>query len=322
MLLLHRTGAVDSDPAACLALLADQTNGEVLHATATHPQGPFAVKAVAIAPRPGRHWDADTLSEPAVYRAPDGTYLLYYMGLNDTKTEPFDCMQHDTNCRGIGGERKIGVAYSKSLDGPWERMPEPLLGGNLVGAPNCDVHDVSNPVVAFTPNGSVIMLFKGEGRTKGCTSGVMGIATAPHWRGPYTRVHGGDTSEGSMAQWMGTVACEDPYIWWDNAGGVYRLLSHACLPAPASKGGTVGGHMWSKDGLTWSQAWTDNNTWAYSTTVALQNGSTQTFARRERPQVLLDENGDLQCLYNAAQPCAGTWGDACHSYTIAQCVAT
>jgi hypothetical protein len=80
--------------------------------------------------------------------------------------------------------------------------------------------------------------------------------------------------------------------------------------------------MWSKDGLTWSQAWTDNNTWAYSTTVALQNGSTQTFARRERPQVLLDENGDLQCLYNAAQPCAGTWGDACHSYTIAQCVAT
>jgi hypothetical protein len=60
----RETGAVDSDPASCLALLADQTNGEVLHATATHPQGPFAVKAVAIAPRPGRHWDADTFSEP------------------------------------------------------------------------------------------------------------------------------------------------------------------------------------------------------------------------------------------------------------------
>lgn len=64
-----------------------------------------------------------------------------------------------------------------------------------------------------------------------------------------------------MAQWMGSIACEDPYIWWDKAGGVYRLLSHACLPPPASKGGTVGGHMFSRDGLAWSQAWTDNQTW-------------------------------------------------------------
>ena len=78
--------------------------------------------------------------------------------------------------------------------------------------------------------------------------------------------------------------------------------------------------MFSKDGLAWSQAWTDNTTWAYSTSVKLANGSSQTFNRRERPQVLLDETGGFQCLYNAVQPCAGTWGDECHSYTIAQCV--
>ena len=62
-------------------------------------------------------WDADTISEPAIYRAPDGTYLLYHMGLNDTHA-PFDCTKEDTPCRGIGGARKIGVAFSKSLDGP------------------------------------------------------------------------------------------------------------------------------------------------------------------------------------------------------------
>ena len=53
-----------------------QTNGEVLHAVSSKPQGPFAVKGVAIAPRPGQ-WDGDTISEPAIYRAPDGTYLLF-----------------------------------------------------------------------------------------------------------------------------------------------------------------------------------------------------------------------------------------------------
>ena len=56
-------------------------------------------------------------------------------------------------------------------------------------------------------------------------------------------------------------------------------------------------------------------------TVQLEGGGERTFARRERPQVLLDAAGNLQCLYNAAQPCAGTWGDKCHSYTIAQCAA-
>jgi hypothetical protein len=92
------------------------------------------------------------------------------------------------------------------------------------------------------------------------------------------------------------------------------MISHACSPFP------VGGHLFSKNGLDWTMAWTDNITWAYNTTVTLTNGSRQTFARRERPQMLLDESGEVQCVYNAAQPCAGTWGDACHSYTIAQCV--
>lgn len=292
-----------------------QTNGEVLHATAARPEGPFEVEGVAIAPRPGQ-WDADTLSEPAVYRAPDGTYLLFHMGLNDTRPEPFDCMTHDTACRGIGGVRKIGVAFSKSLDGPWERLPAPLLGPNPDGGLlNCDHHDVSNPVVAFTPNGSVIMAFKGEGSVKGsgCTSGVIGFATAPHWRGPYTRPF--STVEGSGPQKLGARACEDPYIWYDKLAQVYRMLTHACLQPG------MGGHLWSVDGLTWREAFTDNNTWAYGAVVQLANGSTQTFARRERPQVLLDAAGNFQCLYNAAQPCAAMWGDACHSYTIAQCVA-
>lgn len=153
------------------------------------------------------------------------------------------------------------------------------------------------------------MAYKGEG---GCSSGVIGIATAPHWRGPYTRPK--PITPGSGAQRMGQRACEDPYIWWDRKGGVYRMLSHACMQPG------MGGHLFSHNGLDWEEAWTDNVTWAYGATVRLTNGSNVTFERRERPQVLLDEAGDLQCLYNSAQPCKATWGDACHSYTTAQCV--
>ena len=289
-----------------------QSNGQVLHATANAPEGPFTVQGVALDPRPGK-WDSDTLSEPSVYRAPDGTFLLFYMGLNDTVPRPFNCMKADTQCRGIGGVRKIGVAFATSLDGPWQRLDEPLLGPNPApkdshGSPNCDTHDVSNPAVAFAPNGSAIMAFKGEGH---CGQGVMGFATAPHWRGPWTRPQG--TSKGSMAYRMGARACEDPYIYWDAQAGLYRMLSHAC-EAPG-----LGGHFFSHDGLAWSEAWTDNITWAYNAQVPLANGHIRTFYRRERPQVLLDEHGAFECLYNAAQPCKATWGDKCHSYTMVQC---
>lgn len=187
-----------------------QTNGEVLHAVAPEPQGPFTVKGVAIAPRPGE-WDGDTISEPSVYRAPDGTYLLFHMGLNDTHTA-IDCMDHNTRCPGIGGVRKIGVAISTSLDGPWERLPEPILEEDKHTAGACDSHDVSNPAVAFAPNGSLVMAFKGEG---GCSQGVIGIATANHWRGPWTR-----PAPVTEASWkslspglFGLRGCEDPYIW-------------------------------------------------------------------------------------------------------------
>ena len=306
------------------------TNAIIHHAVAAAPQGPFAVRGVALAPRPG-HWDADIVSEPTIHRVPDGTYVMYYMGLNDTRSSPIDCMASDQTCLGIRGTRKIGVAWSKSLEGPWERLPAPILGPNPAGSPNCDVHDVSNPAVAFTPNGSAIMAFKGEGPSKGCTSGVTGFATAPHWKGPFTRPF--PTSEGSGPQRLGVRACEDPYIWWDRPGGVFRMLSHACLASVNASRGLaaaagswatgMGGHFFSRDGLSWHEAWTDNvTTWAYNSTVELTNGSSLNFERRERPQVLLDpQSGELQCLYNAVQPCSATWGDACHSYTLAQCVA-
>ena len=303
------------------------TNAEILHATADVPEGPFTVRGVALRNRPGM-WDGDVVSEPAVYQH-NGTYIMYYMGLNNTLSKPLDCVKHDVPAIKGYGARRIGVAWSDSLEGPWQRSDEPIFGPSS-DSHDCDTHDVSNPVVAISHNGSTIMVYKGEGPGKAskCLGGMMGIATASHWRGPFIRgghaVHDGKTRHNSLA-------CEDPYIWFDRGGGVFRILTHACL-AKARGGATgVGGHLWSQNGLDWTEAWVACNKtvmdcpgdsdWAYNGTVVLTNGSKIDFERRERPQVLLDEHGELQCVYNAAQPCAGTWGDTCHSYTIAQCVA-
>ena len=52
----------------------------------------------------------------------------------------------------------------------------------------------------------------------------------------------------------------------------------------------------------------NTTTWAYNASVTLTNGSVSILARRERPQVLLDADGELQCVYNSAQACKGSWG--------------
>jgi len=284
-----------------------QSNGQVLHVVTepgAGPEGPYSLRALALGPRPG-FWDGDTISEPHIQRHPDGTYLLFYMGLNDTHSA-FNCTLGDTRCMGIGGKRMIGVAFSKSLDGPWERLDKAIVGPGPAG--QCDDHDVSNPAVVIHSNGSVLIGYKGENHGR---PGCIAFATAPTWRGPYTR------PRPDLAL-SGLRACEDPYIWIDRkAIGsrlVYRMLTHSCIQPG------LGGHFFSTDGLQWQEAYTNNITWAYNSNVALEGRGTLHLERRERPQVLLSSDGSLQCVFNSAQPCKGTWGDQCRSHTIAACV--
>jgi hypothetical protein len=76
--------------------------------------------------------------------------------------------------------RRIGIAISSSLNGPWRRLAAPLFGPDPQAWDNIDV---SNPSPIFRANGSVIMLYKGRGRT----AQHMGLAFVSHPRVPYDK---------------------------------------------------------------------------------------------------------------------------------------
>ena len=65
---------------------------------------------------------------------------------------------------------------------------------------------------------------------------------------------------------------------WNKKGGP--------VPSP----GWAGGHAYSRDGLAWS-----NWTRCYNTSVALVDGTTVNFPRRERPKLLFDK-ASLQAI--------------------------
>ena len=128
-----------------------------------------------------------------MHRLPNGTYALFYMGAEQPG------LTHHPNCTAGSGDssankttgshdgRRIGVATSDSLDGPWRRLDAPLFGPDPSAWDNIDV---SNPSPIIRHDGSVVMLYKGRGKMEQ----HMGLAFATSIDGPYHRNASGVTA--------------------------------------------------------------------------------------------------------------------------------
>ena len=131
------------------------------------------------------------------------------------------------------------------------------------------------------------------------------LQVAPHWRGPYTRVPGYQFLFPSTDRGVGYVF-EDPFLWFDAAAKRWRCLVHEYTLA---KGGHhLGGVAVSltEDILgPWRlQSWA---TPAYTLAANDTAGGSVSFARRERPKLLLSAQGKLGALPHARRVACGVW---------------
>jgi len=82
---------------------------------------------------------------------------------------------------------------------------------------------------------------------------------------------------------------EDPFLWVDTRGN-FHMLTHHFHP----QGGY---HAFSKDGLNWTYGGL-----AYNMTVLWDDGTTMTMKRRERPELVFNNQGVPYILYNGVEP--------------------
>ena len=114
----------------------------------------------------------------------------------------------------------------------------------------------------------------------GCANESIGIASAPHWRGPYTRL-------GSTPIIPGLIA-EDPSLWVDRRGNHHFLMHY--IP----DGVNTTRHAFSR---SYTGPWHIRlSSIPYTTLVAFSDGSEETFVHRERPHIVFDENMDPSWL--------------------------
>jgi hypothetical protein len=159
-----------------------------------------------------------------------------------------------------------------------------------------------NPSPFFLPNGSAAVMF----RAYAANNSTIGIARAwGGWEGPWELP--------SAPLFYGHA--EDPFLWYQGSTRSYHALLHGLGGCGVGAAG-VGCHAFSPDGYSWTLGAQP----AYNLSVLLSDGSSATFARRERPHLVMDpKTGAPTHLINGVQLPHGMQppgGQGDYSYTI------
>lgn len=292
-------------------------NSRVTHAVADAPQGPYAYRATVF---DTFHHNPSVVRHPNPQADPSAAYLMYLIGGPLAATA--DCSNGILNSS-QHLESSILISTAASPGGPWSEPIGPVLAR---GAEDAWDYIVTNPSPIILPNGTVLLYYRGtpkyfaddadaaaghgsrynhRGDRDGGAGGEqaqaprdliesVGLASAPHWSGPYTKVF-----ERPVLATMN----EDPFAWRDDRG--FKMLTHG-------RDDWWNTHLaYSADGLSWS----DGADVATGPNVTLTDGSLAVFTNRERPHIYFNEStGQPALLFNGVCP-GKKYG---YAYTIAQ----
>jgi hypothetical protein len=174
----------------------------------------------------------------------------------------------------INSANQTGYAVADAVIGPWTRLDNPVI-------------KASNPAILVKPDLSLYVFC----RLKDSAQVNRGIAfTAPSYAGPYSVVANGDNLLENNCE------LEDPTIWWAN--NQYNILLND-WKGKATGVGKGGAQYFSKDGVHFKLMTKEP---VFTKTVPFDDGTSETFARRERPFVYTNEKGEVIALFTACMP--------------------
>lgn len=254
-------------------------------------------------------WDAQSVHNPHLRRFGD-KYYLYYIGTSDAGNETVKSATGTLDRRSrLQQSLQIGViefeSFRQLLDGdfrpgtcilsPRTRVKDtdivrPSPEGTL---PKPDNIIVVNPSVVFRPSdGKYLLYFKGN-------------IYDPHWRG----IHGvaiGDSPTGPFTAQDEEVftietpdhrklSAEDPYVWYHPEDRRFYAVFKD-FTGDFTKAGPCLAWMQSADGIHWELP---EHSLFMKKEIVLTSGDTLQVDRLERPQLLLDEQGNPTVLFAA-----------------------
>ena len=255
-------------------------NSQIVRAVSPVPEGPYQFEEVVLERRERHYFDAMNHHNPQI-RYWNGKYYLYYMGTTYGGPVP---QQGSSISEGrfteVWNNKRIGLAVSDSVYGPWRRMDTPLLEPRKPG--NWDCTATTNPTVAILPGGTTYMVYKS--REYSAATLKLGVAVAPSPEGPFERLQ----DEPILQFEAPDMYVEDPFLWYTPDGTFHLLIKDD--PKNGSCGLTgewgAGVYATSKDCRNWTMG---PNPKAYSRTVLWNDGSRTLQCNLERPFLLFHD---------------------------------
>ena len=253
---------------------------EIAHAVAESAESQFKHLEVVLAPRDG-YFDATTCHNPHIQLV-DDLYCLFYMGNSNEKTNT----------------KRIGLATSKSLNGPWKRRDTPLLEAGESGA--WDDHCTTNPAFLKHPEGEYWLYYK-SWNTKEYEDAAgqkirgnrkYGLAIANSVTGPYKKYQNNPVID--FSKLGNNEQLEDAFVWIEN--DKFKLIARDM----GFYNHNYGLIFESDDGLNWNQSQIAYYETDRYFTQPPKPQHLSRYGRLERPQILM-RNGNPEYLFTTTQ---------------------
>ncbi len=254
---------------------------EVAHAVSKSPAGPWKYKETVLRGRGAGHWDAITAHNPKI-KYFEGKYYLYYISTN-MGDRPFTQQELEEIAHTgyshplwmmIRNNQRTGVAVATSLDGPWQRLDQPII------QPLGPITTLTvNPAITRGPDGKYYLIVKGDKphETRFIRNQAVAVGESP--TGPFVM------QPQAVIDYLDT---EDMSVWYDRQRKRFYGVFHAR--------GFIG-MVTSADGIHWEKA---TKYVLMPKKVHLQDGSILPTDRLERPFVYT-EDGEVKVLSLAAK---------------------
>ncbi|MBC8182167.1 glycoside hydrolase family protein [candidate division KSB1 bacterium] len=287
---------------------------KIAYAVSDYPDKDFKFQKIVLRGRmfdgDSTAWDAQSVHNPHLKRFHD-KYYLYYTGSFDPGSQPKGSPGEKLSVRNrIQQSQKLGViafdTFQDLITGNFFRPEIPLLiprtrvkNDNVLNPsppgtiPKPDNLIVVNPSVVYHPqDGKYLLYFKGN-------------LWDPHWRG----VHGvaiGDSPVGPFSATDDFVfdirlengklaSAEDPYVWFHKKHNrFYAVFKDFSGKITGDKPGLA--MLFSSDGINWQKP---GSSLFLNKELLFPNGKSLKVNHLERPQLLINEEGNPEVLYAA-----------------------
>jgi hypothetical protein len=289
-------------------------HSKIAYAVSDYPDRDFKIQKIVLQGRAldgyPTAWDAQMVSNPHLKKF-NGKYYLYYIGSVDPGIQPAGSKGEKVNKRNrVQQNQKIGViefdSFEDLMSGKFKRSDSPILSprtrvkpDNIIDPspegtkPKPDNIIVVNPSVVQRPSdGKYLLYFKGN-------------FYDPHWRG----IHGVAISYSPTGPFSATdhfvfdivlengkmASAEDPYVWFHKTHERFYVVFKD-FSGNITEGKPGLAILESMDGINWTKP---ENPFFMQKEVILNTGDTIKVKRLERPQLLIDSEGNPEVLYSA-----------------------